>query len=836
MKQKPTVITKRSLYSWVFGANTKLQLVLLVIVLATIVARVFPLEMQKRIVNVAIGMKDIHALFLYCGLYIGAVLLAGVLKYAMNVLQGLLGHRTLREVRVRLFEHVLSLPMGFFRKTSPGLVVSALTAELEGLATFVGQAVSVPAVNIGTFFAMAGYMFYLNPMLALVSLAAYPLEILVLPRVQRRFNDWNQKRINHTRKISGLVGESVTGIQEVHANGSRFLEGRKFDVWGDKLYKANVWLWVYKFGMKFVNNLFQSMGPFILFLVGGWLAIHGRFDLGALVAFLSAYEKVYDPWKELMEFYQMFQDTKVRYAQVMNTFDRASEYEDAPVGRDPYRVSGRVEVRDVSFVVEGNIKLLDRINLTIDAGEHVALVGFSGSGKSTLALVISQLYPYTSGSVTIDGFELNELTKRDMVHNLGMVAQHPFVFDGTVAENLAYSCEALAMQGGRCSGGERPDLDRLIQAVQQVGLFQDVLRFGMRATLKPEEHAELVAHVISARKSFIERFSVELAGDMEFFAPDRFSDYSSMLSNIILGVPANGEFGERNLHETEFFRSFLDQAGLTADLQRLGAEIVSTTMDVLGMENPDAEMLDRTPIPGERYAEYAALYGRLDAGHGKLSDDDRRMLLRLALDFIPGSHKLAAIDDGLRARVVAARQGFMERAEAEHPGVFLVPGQDVFMPSWNLLDNILYGRTKTDSAGAEDRIAMSVMQLLIEEGVLEDVVAMGLEFEVGSMGDRLSGGQRQKIALARTFLKSPPLMVLDEATSALDNASQARIQNLLRRNYRGVSTVIAVVHRLDTLVDYDTVVVMKAGKIIEKGPYDTLIASKGALYELVHGK
>jgi len=110
-----------------------------------------------------------------------------------------------------------------------------------------------------------------------------------------------------------------------------------------------------------------------------------------------------------------------------------------------------------------------------------------------------------------------------------------------------------------------------------------------------------------------------------------------------------------------------------------------------------------------------------------------------------------------------------------------------------------------------------------------------MDFNVGTKGDRLSGGQRQKLAIARVFLKAPNILIMDEATSALDNASQKRIQNLLETKWKGKSTLISVVHRLDTIKNYDKVAVMKAGKIVEMGKYEELMARKGMLYELVHG-
>jgi len=108
-----------------------------------------------------------------------------------------------------------------------------------------------------------------------------------------------------------------------------------------------------------------------------------------------------------------------------------------------------------------------------------------------------------------------------------------------------------------------------------------------------------------------------------------------------------------------------------------------------------------------------------------------------------------------------------------------------------------------------------------------------MTYQVGTKGDRLSGGQRQKVAIARAFLKAPKILILDEATSALDHKSQTRIQNLLETRWKKKSTVISVVHRLDTIKNYDQVAVMKAGKIMEIGTYDDLLARKGILHELV---
>ena len=136
----------------------------------------------------------------------------------------------------------------------------------------------------------------------------------------------------------------------------------------------------------------------------------------------------------------------------------------------------------------------------------------------------------------------------------------------------------------------------------------------------------------------------------------------------------------------------------------------------------------------------------------------------------------------------------------------------------------------------QDRINEKIIQLLIEENQFEGIVEIGLQFKVGSKGDRLSGGQRQKIAIARALLKKPKILIMDEATSALDNNSQTRIQRHLDTRLKGKTTLIAVIHRLDIIKNYDKIGVMKSGKIEEMGTYGELMDKKSLLYELATGR
>ena len=837
MRKTETPVVKRSLPSWILSSNLKLQALLLLVILITVFARVLPLEMQKRIVNEAIRFGEIQMLFLYCGYYLAAVVVATGLKYLISALQNLIGERALADMRKALYHHILTLPLNFFRKTQPGLVVSSLVTELASAGNFVGMAIGVPVTSILTLFAFAGYLIWLNPLLAGISLSIYPMILILLPRLQQQANKANKRRVDTTRTLSGKIGEAISGIHEIHGNGSYRIENRRYSKMIDKLYKIRIVWNLYKFSVKSVNNFFNNLSPFLIFVVGGYLAIKGRLDLGALVAFISAQEKIYDPWKELIAFYQVYQDASVRYKRTMEYFDELPEHALEPDDREPYELEGSIEVKDLSFQAEGGIKLLDGINLSLKPGEQLALVGFSGSGKSTLAQCVGQLYKYTGGHILLGGEEVTDLSKKDVIHNVGFVSQTPFTFEGTIKDNILYSCASKLGSDEIGKTDALPSLDDMIEALQQTGIFVDVLRFGLNAILVYDEHQDLASKIVRVRDHFKREFGEELADYVEFFAEDNYLYHSNIAANLTFGSANVESFVLQNLAVNDYFLRFLDKADLTRPLLTLGAELCRQTVDILGNLPPEKVFFEQSPIRAEELDEYKILSTRLAKTKlHHLSPDDRTSLLRLALRFMPGVHKMVGMPSILEELILEGRALFKENISRDDPGAITFYQASEYIYSQTILDNIFFGKTKIVNPQAEEKIDQSIIQVLIEEDLLETIVEIGMEFQVGSKGDRLSGGQRQKLAIARVFLKAPRVLILDEATSALDNKSQARIQSLLDTRWKGQSTLIAVVHRLDIIKSYDKIAVMKAGRIGEMGPYDDLIAKKGMLYELIYGK
>ncbi len=835
-KLYPSVIEK-SLFSWVFSDHLKLKIILLLTILVTVFTRVFPLEMQKRIVNQAINFKAIDLLLLYCGLYLAAVIINSALKFLISILQTIIGQRAAAGMRKELYRHVLNLPLTFFRRTQPGMVVQSFSTELATAGDFVGMAVAIPVTSVLTLIAFAVYLLWLNPLLAAVSFAVYPFAVFLIPWLQKRANLENTKRVDASRNLSSKIVEAVSGIHEIQTNCAYPVENRKFGAIVDELLKIRIVWNLYRQGIKVISNFFTNFTPFLIFILGGYLAINGRLELGALVAFLSAQEKVFDPWRELIDFYQSYQEASVSYSRTMEFFDETPEFAIEPIDRKPYQLTGNIEVNNLSFNTEEGIRLLDNINLSVSPGEQLALVGFSGSGKSTLALCIGQLFKYTEGHLKIDNQEVSRLSKQDIAYNTGFVSQTPFIFDGTIAENLLFGCVAQVEGSGNGSSRKLPELDEMIAVIQQTGIFPDVLRFGLNSVLDRSKYSNLVPPLIRVRKKLSRRLNVALADYVEFFDKQKYLSYSSLAQNLTFGSSNQESFSEKKLSGNSYFLDFLDEADLRPPLLDLAARLCIQTISILGNLPPDELFFMQSPIGGDELDDYKTVAEQLKTTKpGSLPPLEQQKLLKLALGFIPGRHKMIALPESLEQRILKARTRFREKISVEFPQAFSFYRKSEYIFSHTIRNNIFFGRLKTTNPQIQDTINEQVVQLLIEEGILETMVEIGMQFQVGSKGDRLSGGQRQKLAIARAFLKKPRILIMDEATSALDNKSQTRIQTLLDTHWKGKATLIAVVHRLDIIKNFDKIGVMKSGKIEEIGSYEELMEKKGLLYELVTGK
>ncbi len=839
MKRDKTAlpITEKSLFYWVFKDNLKLQLILLVVIILIVFARVIPLEMQKRIINDSIALRNVHGLLLYSTIYIIAITTASGLKLAINYLQALIGERVIYTMRKELYHHILTLSLGFFRTTQPGMVVSSLMNELSTAGTFAGMAFAVPVTNILTLLAFTGYLVWLNPKLAGATLLIYPMVVFVVPSLQKKANKANKKRIDITRTVSSQVAESISGIHEIQVHGAYGQEGNKFDYLAEKLKKIRIRWSLFRFGIKTANNYFIGLGPFVVFIFGGYLVMHGQLALGAMVAFLSAQEKLFDPWKELIDFYQAYQDASVGYRRTMHYFDSIPDFSFDHGDTSEQPLAGRIDVSNLIYDTTDGHRLLNGVTFSLAAGEHLAVVGYSGGGKSTLIQSIGKMFNYSAGSIQLDGRELSTLSKKEIIRTIGYVSQNPFIFTGSIEENLLYAYVAATEAGSKETIGEMPiELDRMILVLQQVGLFVDVIRFGLDSYIDPNDE-KTAEKIIRIRHRFRENFGDKLHAYVEFYNQDDYHVNSSVAENILFGTSTSKEFSYHLLSGNSHILAFLQSVELMNPLLSLGVELAGQAVDILaGIGNIDV-FFKNSPVPADRLEECESILLRLKKQPLlSLSPQDQSFLLSLALNFTPSIHTMSRLSKDLKEKILSARKIFPQWCQSIVPGLFTFYNEANYIHGESILNNIIFGRIKPRLPQAQEMLNQSIMHLLVEEDYLEKIAAFGMRFQVGTMGDRLSGGQRQKLAIARVLIKQPKIILMDEATSALDNKSQARVQRLMTTRWKGKKTVIAAVHRLDIIDSFDKVAVMKAGKLVEFGTYQELIDQKGILHELIYGR
>jgi ABC-type multidrug transport system fused ATPase/permease subunit len=847
--KKNIPITKRPLYYWIFSRYHGLQLLLLAIILVSVFFRVVPLELQKRIVNEAISKRDEHLLLWYCGLYIGAVVLAGLSKYLINMLQVVIGQKILIGLRTGLFLHVLHLPLQRYRGLRPGSAISAMTGELNAIGAFLGQALAVPLTSILTYVVVFSYMFSLSHMLTLVTIAVYPFELIAIPLLQKKFNGWNQKRITTVREMSDTVNEAINGIVEIQSYNRFEFEKNRIRRLIDKLYRITITLSIYKFGIKFSGNFFQALGPFLLFLIGGHLAINGQFSLGALVAFLSAHEKLYDPWQELRLFYQEYQNAHVVYQQITRLFDH-QEALPPPATRPASTTPACLDIAHIYYKLPGNITLLRDVSLTIHRGQHIALVGTSGCGKSTLALLLARLYRTTEGTIHLDGEDMSCCTAEHISSKIAMIPQHPFIFSGTISENIMYGlCDAAI---GADASLKIKNRMRLI--IENIGLEKDVVWMGMSSTPPIDKAHQLKAHILKMRQIVHQELKQQFGEVVEFYDRDKFLYYATLRDNLIFGESLSGQYQIERLPTNQDFITLMKQTDLESDLIGLGFALARITLDILQQTATDESFFCNNPMAEEEIGKYENILSHLDNAV-PLTREEQNHLIILALRYIPAKHGQIRLQPEFERNVLAARKYFL--SEIKHvvnclcqydlhdhlcknhrvsledpPHEFNTYCYSGYLYNHNIRTNILLGSVKKTF---EDILQIKDLawNTFKRYGLMEEIIDLGLDFFVGSQGGHLSGGQKQKIAIARALLTDRPILIMDEATASLDNISQSMIQDFISTYFKE-KTIISIIHRLDLAKFYDLIVVMDNGTIVETGTYDDLMQEKGAFFQLYH--
>ena len=346
-----------------------------------------------------------------CGMFLVLVFVNGGFKFFINVYKGLLGERMLRRLRYQLYSRILRFPLPHFRKVSQGELIPMITQEVEPLGGFIGDAFALPMLQGGLLLTALLFIFMQDPWMGVAAIALYPVQGYIIPKLQRRVNLLGKERVKEVRKLSERIGETVSGAQEIHANDTSQYELADFGHRLGRIFDIRYQIYRKKFFIKFLNNFLNQLTPFFFFSLGGYLVIQETLSLGSLVAVLAAYKDLAPPWKELLNYYQMKEDSRIKYESVVSQFAPSGMWDEEHLDADvdaTEPLSGELAAGNLTLS-EDDVNVVDGASFAIGVNERVAIVGASGSGKEELTLLLARLLDPSGGRLTIGGNDIKTL-------------------------------------------------------------------------------------------------------------------------------------------------------------------------------------------------------------------------------------------------------------------------------------------------------------------------------------------------------------------------------------------------------------------------------------------
>ncbi|MEU7744148.1 ABC transporter ATP-binding protein [Nonomuraea sp. NPDC049158] len=372
------------------------------------------------------------------GVILAAAVTQALTRQVFLQMAGRIGQNILLELRRRVFDHFQRLSLSFHEKYTSGRVISRLTSDIDAIAELLQSGFDGLVTAVLTMFGTAALLLVLDVHLGLVALIPLPL-LLLFTRWFRRQSAIVYRR---TRETVALVivhfVESMTGIRAVQAFRREPRNQEIFKQLNDDYRGANAssmhLIAVFMPGIKLIGNVTVA----VVLVYGGWLALHGEVTVGVLAAFLLYLRQFYEPMQEISQFYNTLQSAGAALEKLSGVLE---EEPAVPEPREPAalpKARGKVRFEGVRFAYVEDRPILPGLDLTIPAGQSVALVGSTGAGKTTLAKLISRFYDPTEGRVLLDGVDLRTLDEPTLRKAVVMVTQENFLFSGTVADNIRF--------------------------------------------------------------------------------------------------------------------------------------------------------------------------------------------------------------------------------------------------------------------------------------------------------------------------------------------------------------------------------------------------------------
>jgi putative ABC transport system ATP-binding protein len=824
-------------------------------------------------------LERVSMLMALSAVFLLLVIINGLFKYYINIYKGRLGERLLRRLRFSLVDRVLRFPPSTFKRMKGSEIASMVKDEVEPIGGFTGDAFVSPALLGGQALTALVFIFVQSVPLGLITAALVSVQVFIIPRMRRRLLVLGRERQLTARQLSGRVSEIVDGIHTIHAYDTSNFERADIAARLGRIFKIRFDIYQWKFMVKFINNFLASVTPFLFYSVGGFLALNGRLDIGQLVAVIGAYKDLPGPLKELIDWDQLRQDVQVKYQEVVNQFAIDGMIDPAIQAASATSATGRLTAplaaQALGVVDDSGANLLQRVDFSLRPGEAVAIVGSSSAGGDVLAEALARVVWPSSGKVAAGGEDLHGLPEAITGRAITYAASEAFFFSASVRENLFYGLKHAPLTEGPLDDpaarmarawaqkearlADNPDFDlagewidyaalgvdgppalmtRVLAALDAVLMTRDILDLALRSVMNPADHPALADGIVAMRQALREELARQgIAGLIVPFEPAAYNTEATVFENLLFGNPRQPALMPAQIGRNAYFRTVLKAQGLDEALFVMGREIARNTIELFADLPPDHVFFQQlTFMTADEIPAYQALVQKLESSSATVTDADRNRMIRLSFDYVEPRHRFGLLTSDLMDKMVAFRQAFhaglppdlSDAVEQYSPGLYIA--------SAGLLDNMLFGRISHRFRDGADRVSETVSALLQPLGLYDTVLALGLDYQVGTGGKRLTMAQRQKLNLARALIRRSDYYIFNRPLSALDKRAQDQITGnvlaFLRRD--GASPGIAwVLSNVATATTFDRVAVFDRGSLSDQGSHAELFERNGIFREML---
>ncbi len=394
--------------------------------------------LMKVAIDGAIVAKDADGLARICLLMGASFVGLYVATAGQRYLLSWVGQRVLATLRSRLVEHLQRLSLGYHDKHIIGVTISRVISDVsvinellsQGLITLVGDVL----VLVGTIVVMLT----MSPRLALITFSVIPLMLIATKLFSSRAKEAFRATRRSVAAIVGTLAEDLTGMRVIQAFAQEKQAQRRFA----EVNAANRSATVNAMSLSFVflptMDFLGVLSTAVVLWFGGRAVAADTLSLGVVVAFLAYVSRFFQPVQELSQLYTTMQQAMAGGERVLELLDSVPEVPEPETPREMPHIQGRIELDHVHFAYNPETEVLHDVSLVIEPGQVVALVGPTGAGKSSIANLVGRYYDVTSGAVTIDGIDVRTVTQQSLRRQMGLVSQEPFLFPGTVADNIRF--------------------------------------------------------------------------------------------------------------------------------------------------------------------------------------------------------------------------------------------------------------------------------------------------------------------------------------------------------------------------------------------------------------